>query len=43
MKATGIVSRVDGLGRIVIPKQIRFTLKIRKGSATDREALHGNT
>ena len=31
MKATGIVRRVDNLGRIVIPKEIRRTLKIREG------------
>ena len=31
MKATGIVRRVDGLGRIVIPKEIRRTLRIREG------------
>ena len=31
MKATGIVRRVDDLGRIVIPKEIRRTLKIRDG------------
>ena len=30
-KATGIVRRVDDLGRIVIPKEIRRTLKIREG------------
>ena len=30
MKATGIVRRVDDLGRIVIPKEIRRTLKIRE-------------
>ena len=29
--ATGIVRRVDDLGRIVIPKEIRRTLKIREG------------
>jgi AbrB family looped-hinge helix DNA binding protein len=32
MKATGIVRRVDDLGRIVIPKEIRRTLKIREGT-----------
>ena len=31
MKATGIVRRVDDLGRIVIPKEIRRTLRIREG------------
>ena len=31
MKSTGIVRRVDDLGRIVIPKEIRRTLKIREG------------
>lgn len=31
MKATGIVRRVDDLGRIVIPKEIRRTLRIRDG------------
>ena len=30
MKATGIVRRIDDLGRIVIPKEIRRTLKIRE-------------
>ena len=30
--ATGIVRRVDDLGRIVIPKEIRRTLKIREGN-----------
>ena len=33
MKATGIVRRVDDLGRIVIPKEIRRTLRIREGDA----------
>ena len=41
MRATGIVRRVDDLGRIVIPKEIRRTLKIREGAPlevfTDRE------
>ena len=31
MKATGIVRRVDDLGRIVIPKEIRRTWRIREG------------
>lgn len=31
MKATGIVRRIDGLGRIVVPKEIRKTLHIRDG------------
>ena len=31
MKATGIVRRIEDLGRIVIPKEIRRTLKIREG------------
>ena len=31
MKATGVVRRVDDLGRIVIPKEIRRTLRIREG------------
>ena len=30
MKATGIVRRIDDLGRVVIPKEIRRTLKIRE-------------
>ena len=39
MKATGIVRRVDDLGRIVIPKEIRRTLKIREGEPS-RVYLH---
>ena len=31
MKATGIVRRIDDLGRVVIPREIRRTLKIREG------------
>lgn len=32
MKATGIVRRIDDLGRIAIPKEIRRSLKIREGT-----------
>ena len=31
MKATGIVRRIDDLGRVVIPKDIRRTMRIREG------------
>ena len=31
MKATGIIRRIDDLGRVVIPKEIRRTMKIREG------------
>ena len=31
MKATGIVRRMDDLGRVVIPKEIRRTMRIREG------------
>jgi AbrB family looped-hinge helix DNA binding protein len=31
MKATGIVRKIDELGRIVIPKEIRRTMRIREG------------
>ena len=31
MKATGIVRRIDDIGRVVIPKEIRHTLRIREG------------
>ncbi len=41
MKATGIVRRIDDLGRIVIPKEIRRTMRIREGDPleiyTDRD------
>ena len=41
MRATGIVRRIDDLGRVVIPKEIRRTLRIREGDPleifTDRE------
>ena len=35
MKATGIIRRVDDLGRVVIPKEIRRTLHIREGEALE--------
>ena len=35
MKATGIVRRIDELGRVVIPKEIRRTQRIRKGDALE--------
>ncbi len=35
MKATGIVRRVDDLGRVVIPKEIRRVLGIREGEALE--------
>ena len=31
MKATGIARRIDDLGRVVIPKEIRRTMRIREG------------
>ena len=31
MKATGIVRRIDDLGRVVIPKEIRRTMRLRDG------------
>ena len=31
MKSTGIVRRIDDLGRVVIPKEIRRTMRIREG------------
>ena len=35
MKATGIVRRIDDLGRVVIPKEIRRTMRIREGDPPD--------
>ena len=35
MKATGIVRRIDDLGRVVIPKGIRRTMHIREGDSLD--------
>ena len=43
MKTTGVVRRIDDLGRIVIPKEIRRTLRIRDGESleifVDREMI----
>lgn len=43
MKATGIVRRIDDLGRVVIPKEIRRTLRIREGDPleifTDKDGV----
>ena len=49
MKATGIVRRIDDLGRVVIPKEIRRTMRIREGGPvfylidTNRQILRGCT
>ena len=48
MKATGIVRRIDDLGRVVIPKEIRRTLRIREGdrlrySPTGREKSYSRS
>ena len=44
MKATGIVRRIDDLGRVVIPKEIRRTMRIREGDPleiyTTRDSCH---
>ncbi len=45
MKATGIVRRIDDLGRVVIPKEIRRTMRIREGDPSEitlaRKTLSG--
>ena len=49
MKATHIVRRIDDLGRVVIPKEIRRTMHIREGDpphnslTPPRKVLYGNT
>ena len=47
MKATGIVRRIDDLGRVVIPKEIRRTLRIRgirlRYSPTGREKSYSRS
>ena len=40
MKATGIVRRIDDLGRVVIPKEIRRTMRIREGDPLCTLLLH---
>ena len=35
MKATGIVRRIDDLGRVVIPKEIRRTMRIKEGESLE--------
>ena len=48
MKVTGIVRRIDDLGRVVIPKEIRRTMRIREGDPsadnidTFRQVLYGD-
>ena len=40
MKATGIVRRIDDLGRVVIPKEIRRTMRIREGDPLQRWGIY---
>ena len=42
MRATGIVRRIDELGRVVIPKEIRRTLRIREGEPLETTFIHLN-
>lgn len=41
MKATGIIRRIDDLGRVVIPKEIRRTMGIREGDPLEIYTDHG--
>ena len=43
MKATGIVRRIDDLGRVVIPKEIRRTMRIREGDPSQTTLTSENT
>ena len=40
MKATGVVRRIDDLGRVVIPKEIRKTLRIKEGDPLETILEH---
>ena len=40
MKATGIVRRIDDLGRVVIPKEIRRTMRLRDGDPSLKTLTH---
>ena len=40
MKATGIVRRIDDLGRVVIPKEIRRTMRIREGDPGQKSYIN---
>ena len=40
MKATGVVRRIDDLGRVVIPKEIRRTMRIREGDSLDESFVN---
>jgi len=42
MKATGIVRRIDDLGRVVIPKEIRRTMRIREGDPSQTAFTQDN-
>lgn len=42
MSTTGIVRRIDDLGRIVIPKEIRKTLRIKEGESLEIEVVNDN-
>ncbi len=42
MKATGIVRRIDDLGRVVIPKEIRRTMRIREGDPSQTTLTNEN-
>lgn len=43
MKATGVVRRIDELGRIVIPKEIRKSMTIKQGESLEIFAIDGDT